>query len=179
MSAPVERMKKILALARRGVGGEKTTAEAMLARLMTKYGMTLADLENEAQPVARREFKYASEFDRKLLVQIVASVMGTAHFDVWRRRGRKALLFDLTALQFAEVDVRLAAYRPVLRRELVKATQRVFSAFVHANNLVNYDSGSADDAPVDMDEIEAIVALMRTMKPTPIHQQIEHEATAG
>jgi hypothetical protein len=166
-------MKKILALARRGVGGEKATAEAMLQKLLAKYSMTVADLESEAQPVTRREFKYATEYERRLLAQIVAFVLGTRTPDLWRRRGKKILFAELTALQFAEVDVRYTSYRAALRKELDKATERVFSAFIHSNDLgvaSNDDDAGASD--VDMAELAAIMALMQTMRPIPIHRQI-------
>lgn len=167
-------MKKILALARRGVGGEKSTAEAMLARLLAKYGMTVEDLDDEAQPRVQREFKYATEFERRLLVQIVAYVLGTRSVEIWRRRGKKALVFELTALQFAEVDVRYTAYRGALRKEMDKTTERVFSAFIHSNSLgVSSGDDDTDSPDMDMGELAAIMGLMQAMRPTPIHRQLE------
>ena len=181
MSTPIERMKKILALARRGVGGEKVTAEAMLAKLLAKYSMTIADLESEAQPVERREFKYSTEFERRLLSQIVASVLGTRSIAAWRRRGKKVVQFELTALQYAEVDVRYNAYRAPLRKELDKAATRVYAAFVQANDLgVGTDDDDDVQAPdMDWDELEAILALTRTIRPTPIRRQIAQEGAAA
>ena len=174
MSMPIQRMKKILALARRGVGGEKVTAEGMLAKLLAKYGMTVADLESDAGLAQRREFKYSTEFDRKLLSQIVASVLGTRSLTSWRRRGKRQVGFDLTALQFAEIDVRYNAYRGALRKELEKTTGRVYAAFVQANNL-GVSAGDDDEPAEDMDlnELHAILGLMQAMRPTPVHRQIE------
>lgn len=179
MSTPIERMKKILALARRGVGGEKATAEAMLEKLLAKYDMSIADLDGDAGLAQRREFKYSTEFDRKLLSQIVASVLGTRSLTSWRRRGKKQVGFDLTTLQFAEVDVRYSAYRGALRKELEKATGRVYAAFVQANNLgvsAGDDDEPADD--MDLDELHAILGLMQAMRPTPIHRQIAQGVAA-
>jgi len=181
MSTPIDRMKKILALARRGVGGEKETAQAMLEKLLAKYGMTVTDLESESQPATLREFKYSTEFERRLLSQIVACVLGTRSFAAWRLRGKKILKFELTALQYAEVDVRYNAYRSPLRKELDKATSRVYSAFVQANDL-GVSTDENDDTPppdMDWDELEAIMALTRTMRPTPIHRQIVQEGAAA
>jgi hypothetical protein len=145
----------------------------MLSKLLAKYSMTIEDLENEAQPVTRREFKYTTEYERRLLAQVIARVLGTMKPDIWRRRGKKALLIDLTALQFAEVDVRYTAYRDALRKELRKATERVLAAFIHSNDLgVASNDNGGPEAPYDMDELAAIMALMQTMRPTPIHRQI-------
>lgn len=181
MSTPIERMKKILALARRGVGGEKATAEAMLDKLLQKYGMTVADLDEVAQPTTRREFKYSTDFERRLLSQIVAFVLGTTSITSWRRRDKRSrtVRFDLTALQFAEVDVRYTAYRKVLSKDLEKTTERVYQAFVQANDLGVRSAGDAsNDEPMNMDELMAIMALMQTMRPTPIHRQIDLQAAA-
>jgi hypothetical protein len=79
--------------------------------------------------------------------------------------------FDLTALQYAEVDVRYTAMRVTLRKELDKAASRVYSAFIHTNNL-GVNTGDDEGPGMDMDELAAIMALMQTMRPTPIHRQI-------
>lgn len=180
MSSPIERMKKILALARRGVGGEKETAQAMLAKLLAKYEMSIEDLETDTQPAALREFKFATEHERRLLHQVIARVLGTRSPEVWRRRGKKILIADLTPLQFAEVDVRYTAYRTALRKELSKATERVLLAFIHSNDL---GVASSDDdesvEPRDLDELAAIMALMQTIRPTPIHRQISRSGGAA
>lgn len=183
MSTPVERMKKILALARRGVGGEQATAQAMLAKLLTKYGMTVDDLEGEAHPAERRFFTYRSDIERKLLIQIVANIIGAAGVHHWKRKGKRMIGFQLTALQFAEVDVRYEAYRKPLLKELEKTTNRVYAAFVHANDLgVSSGENDDDDRPApnmgELAELQAIMALMQTMRPTPIHRQLERQAAA-
>lgn len=51
----LEKIKKIKALADQGVGGEKTTAQAMLERLMQERGITEADLEVERVDHGQRE----------------------------------------------------------------------------------------------------------------------------
>lgn len=180
MNAPVERMKKILALARRGVGGEKTTAEAMLARLMCKYSLTIADLDDQALERTRRWFRCRTEADRRLLIQIVAFVLGQKDFDVWKRPGKRDRAVDLSPLEYAEVDVRYEACKPALQAELRKAEKRVFSAFVHANKLgvSAEEDDTRDVGPVDMDELVAIMALMQSMRPVQVHRQIGTRAAA-
>lgn len=177
MNTPIERMKKILALARRGEGGEKTTAEAMLQRLLDKYGMTIADLDDSEQPVERREFKYTTEIERRLLTQIVASVLQTRNVFAWKHRNKKIRSYELTALQYAEVDVCYTACRVALKKELAKATERLYMAFVQTNDLgVSDPNQEPTGSGLDLDELAAIMALMATMKPTPVHRQLERSA---
>lgn len=177
MTAPIDRVKKILALARRGVGGEKTTAEAMLARLMSKYGLTIVDLDDQAVERKKHWFKCSTEMERRLLSQIVCSVLGRRDVAIWRQKGKRDRAVELSPLEFAEVDVRFEACKPALRAELKKVESRVFVAFVHANHL-SADTGDDEDAaaPVDLDELAAIIGLMQGMKPVQVHRQIEHRA---
>lgn len=176
-NTPIERMKKILALARRGVDGEKVTAEAMLAKLLAKYKMTIEDLEGEVHPTARYKFTFKTKMEARLLVQIVASVLNTNSVNYWKHGQKKLRSFELTALQHAEVDVRYTAYRVALQKELDKAADRLYQAFIQANHLgVRSERDDGEPPNIDMDELQAIMALMATMKPTPIHRQLENAA---
>jgi hypothetical protein len=60
MSTSIEPMKKILALARCDVGGEQATSQAMPDKLLKKWGMKLADLDDQVHPIARDGFEDAS-----------------------------------------------------------------------------------------------------------------------
>ena len=44
----LKRLERVKALAERGVGGEKENAEALLKRLMAKYGISEDDIEDMA-----------------------------------------------------------------------------------------------------------------------------------
>lgn len=180
MNAPIERMKKILALARRGVGGEKTTAEAMLQRLMSKYNLTLADLEDQAAERTRHWFKCKNKRERLLLQQIAAFVLQSREYDFWSAKhlpGQRAI--SLTPLEFAEVDVRYQACKKALAAELVKVEARVYSAFIQANNLgLQRAEDAPEPPPMDPDELAAILGLMSGMNPVQVHRQIGNRAVA-
>jgi hypothetical protein len=178
-AAPIERMKKILALARRGVDGEKATAEAMLARLMHKYRLTIADLEDPAAERTKHWFKCRNKRERALLSQITAFVLQSREFDIWSAKtlpGERAV--SLTPLEFAEVDVRYEAYKVALKAELQKAEARIYSAFIQANNLGLSPLEDADhpSPPMDPEDLFAIMALMGGMKPVQVYRQIEDGA---
>jgi hypothetical protein len=178
MNAPIERMRKILALARRGVDGEKTTAEAMLGRLMAKYELTLADLEDQAAVRTRYWFKCKNEIERALLRQIVSCVLGDTRVALWSRRGSSERAAELSPLEFAEVDVRFQACKPALRAELRKAEARTLTAFIHTNRL-GVDAKSDDEGTMmDSDELAAVLGMMQGMKPIRFHRQISNNPSA-
>lgn len=66
------KLQKLLALAQQGEGGEAINAQALLERMMVKYGITDADLVNGVQKTLR----YATEdqIEYELLVCIISHV---------------------------------------------------------------------------------------------------------
>ena len=67
-------LKKIRALAERGVGGEADNAEEILRRLMEKYGVSEDELDEEER--RRHDFEYHGKEQEKLLRQVVYKVTG-------------------------------------------------------------------------------------------------------
>lgn len=56
-------LKKIRALAEHGVGGEAENAEKLLARMMKKYGISEAELDEETR--VRHDFTFSPRNGRK------------------------------------------------------------------------------------------------------------------
>lgn len=64
MERITDKLKKLLALAERGCGGEAENARRLLEEHLRKYGMTLEDIcENKT---SRRTFKYRNKEDARL-----------------------------------------------------------------------------------------------------------------
>lgn len=61
------------ALAERGVGGEKETAQKKLEQLMKKYGVEDSDLSEDKEE--DHEFKYHNEFEKKILRQLFYKIV--------------------------------------------------------------------------------------------------------
>lgn len=74
MADQTERLKKLYALAIRGVGGEKEQAQKLLEKLMQKYGVSLAELDEEQ--IKDFDIEVHGEFERKLLRQVVYKITG-------------------------------------------------------------------------------------------------------
>ena len=60
-------LNKLKALAERGVGGEKETAQRKLQELMEKYEIDENDLSDDKKE--KYQFKYKNEFEKKLIKQ--------------------------------------------------------------------------------------------------------------
>lgn len=85
----IQRIKKLQALAERGVGGEKETAAKMLQRLLEKNGIsTLEELEKEEAEYFL--FSYKGRHEIKLLKQCIYKVLGYSdNTEYYRTRGTR------------------------------------------------------------------------------------------
>ena len=126
----LEKIKKIKALADRGVGGEKTTAQATLERLMQEHGITEADLEVER--VETVFFPYHDELERRILIQVIFSVTGKSAFGcVGAVSGRKRKKYgtDCTAAQRLEIEFN--------HKFFYEAAKKEFEVFLYAFYMKN------------------------------------------
>lgn len=74
----LEKLGKVKALADRGEGGEKESAERTLAALMKRYGITEEDLEDTKATI--HWIRYKTDWERRLLGQLAYMHLGTGHF---------------------------------------------------------------------------------------------------
>lgn len=112
-----DRLRKIYELSVRGIDGERENAQALLIGLLGKHGLTLDDIL-DTDKRHHYDFRYKNEFERSLLNQIVARVLGTNEFGVWRRGKQRLNIYDLTASECAEVQLMYDEYRRALADEL-------------------------------------------------------------
>jgi hypothetical protein len=140
-----QRIKKLQALAERGVGGEKDTAEKMLQKLLKKNGIsTLAELEEDK--VEYFLFSYNGKHEIKLLKQCMYKVLGHSdHTTYFRSRGtRQKIGIYCTKAQKIEIELEFEFYRNVFYEEL----NNFMSAFIQAQEIF------PSDAPLDSKAIE-------------------------
>lgn len=75
----LRRIGKLLALADRGVDGERATAETMLANLLAKYGVSLEDITAQTRRTWT-ELEFDGQYEHTLLLQVVRKVTGKRDF---------------------------------------------------------------------------------------------------
>lgn len=132
MSNKAELLKKIKALADRGVDGEREGAQATLSRLMEKYGISEAELEEEHRETAW--FRYSQETERRLLNQIIYMVTGSSGYGcrgAYTGRKRKEMGADCTAAERLEIEANYAFFKAAMEQEL----EIFYSAFANKNRL--------------------------------------------
>lgn len=132
----IRRLERVKALAERGVGGEKENAEALLNRLMQKYGITNDDIEDTLE----RDFfiRYHSAWEEKLIYQISYMHLGRGHcsgtIGTYTRRPRKMVCVTCTPAQYIEIEADFEFYKVAWEEELAI----FYSAFISKNTIEVY-----------------------------------------
>lgn len=153
-------LKKIRALAERGVGGEADNAEEILRRLMEKYGVSEDELDEEER--RRHDFEYHGKEQEKLLRQVVYKVTGGyAYSLVYRASGRKVktrLGADCTAAEKVEIEFLFDFYTRLWERE----RDAFLSAFIQKHRIFTIRD-DIEPQEVSREELLKMQALMLGM----------------
>lgn len=153
-------LKKIRALAERGVGGEADNAEEILRRLMEKYGVSEDELDEEER--RRHDFEYHGKEQEKLLRQVVYKVTGGCAYNlVYRASGRKVktrLGADCTAAEKVEIEFLFDFYTRLWERE----RDAFLSAFIQKHRIFTIRD-DIEPQEVSREELLKMQALMLGM----------------
>lgn len=153
-------LKKIRALAERGVGGEADNAEEILRRLMEKYGVSEDELDEEER--RRHDFEYHGKEQEKLLRQVVYKVTGGYAYNlVYRASGRKVktrLGADCTAAEKVEIEFLFDFYTRLWERE----RDAFLSAFIQKHRIFTIRD-DIETQEVSREELLKMQALMLGM----------------
>lgn len=153
-------LKKIRALAERGVGGEADNAEEILRRLMEKYGVSEDELDEEER--RRHDFEYHGKEQEKLLRQVVYKVTGGYAYNlVYRASGRKVktrLGADCTAAEKVEIEFLFDFYTRLWERE----RDAFLSAFIQKHRIFTIRD-DIEPQEVSREELLKMHALMLGM----------------
>lgn len=177
MSNKTELLQKVKALADRGIGGEKESAQALLARLMEQYGITEAELEEDRREIAW--FGYSQEVERRLLNQIIYMVTGSSGYGcvgAHTNRKRKKMGADVTAAERLEIEAAYEFFKAAFNEEL----ETFLAAFANKNRLFPSpdkvaERNDKEETPEDRARALKVGLMMEGMERHTLHKQI----TAG
>lgn len=130
-------IKKLQALAERGVGGEKETAERKLQQLLEKNGIYSLD-ELEEDKAEYFLFGYNGKHEIKLLKQCMYKVLGAKEKkEYYKTRGKRQKIgIYCTMAQKIEIELEFEFYRNVFYEELPSFT----AAFIQAQGIFPPDA---------------------------------------
>lgn len=126
-----EKLKKIKALAERGVGGERESAMKLYRELLEKYQIEEAEVLEDW--VTLHWFGYSDNLEEDLLTQIFYKVTGSpqyyAHTGKYSRRKKRGC--ECTEVEAIEIKLLFDFYKRELKREM----EAFLIAFRSKNNL--------------------------------------------
>ncbi|KII38381.1 DUF2786 domain-containing protein [Pseudomonas fluorescens] len=163
------KLRKLLALAERGEGGEKDNAQRMLDKLLARHSLTIDDLIDERREI--RWFPAGNKFDRPLAAQILAKICNTIEIATYTSNKRKKQIgVQVTPAEAIEFEL----HYDTLRKALAASLDDAFSAFVQANKLFPCDR-SANFDPTVTDRDLRVLAMASAISATQINPRLEHK----
>lgn len=155
-----ELLRKLKALADRGVDGEQEQARRILNRLLKKYGVAETDLLDEAQ--REHTFKYFGPRERSLLVQVCYKITnGDRGIYAYRHgKGSKTeLCCHCTKAEAIQIGVEFDFYKELWKEE----EALFFRAFVYKHRIFsNRPSGEEDK--IGAEELLRIQLMMQGLQ---------------
>lgn len=146
----IELAKKLNALASGGVAGEKQNAQKALENLMEKYGISMAELEENTQQWVRF---IVTRSTRQLFFQVAMSVIGNRGATYRQHAKIQNILFlEATVAEHIEIQAKYDFYKSALLQE----QKTLFRAFVMKHNLYNIDAEGKTMDELTTEELEAI-----------------------
>ena len=172
----LKRLERVKALAERGVGGEKENAEALLKRLMEKYGISDEDIEDTS---TRTYFiRYQTQWERKLLHQIAYMHLGSGHsfgcVGTYTNRSRKKVGVECTPAQYIEIEADYEFFRTAMEEEM----SIFYTAFISKNNLFPPPELASPDDDSD-EEIDLVRAKKVSAFMMGIERRTRNKALPG
>lgn len=146
----LDRLKKLRALAERGVGGEKSTAQKKLNKLLKENNLTLESLD-EVTPQYFL-FKYTNKHTYRLLLQIMHKVVTPSLPDdlplnYYKSKGtRNKIGIYCTPAQKLEIELDYEFYTELLDREI----DTLLSAFIQKQDIFPANGPVSHIDPTEM-----------------------------
>lgn len=176
------KLRKLKALADRGVDGEADTAQRLLAKVAEKYGIILDELDLESEEKIRFEVKLPKEWQRDIFRQIVALMRMEKCGDLYNlevlefysfRSNPKQYYVHCTKAEWLE----LTAKYEVLARDYEKQIKSFTLAFLMRNDLLLPPSDDHDKKLTQKEREEYRMAsnLSYGIEKSVMNKQLEYE----
>ena len=171
MNTNTERLKKLYALALRGVDGEKEQATAILNRLIKKYGISLNELNEDI--IKTYDFTFHGKVEEKLLRQITYKVTNeTNHFHSLQyvdsgRKCRTQCQIDCTEAQKIEIEFLFDFHKKLWERE----AESLLFAYIQKHRLYGELKDGEEGEKCSPEKLEKLCAMMNGLSnETPVVQ---------
>lgn len=154
-----EKLKKLLALAERGVEGEAVNARRLLEKLCKEYGVSIEELLDENQ-VKYHFFEVGrNKIYLDLFAQCYYKVTNKDRLS-YKQISRSQIAVEMTAIQYAEMVSLFAWHKANFDNDLEEMKKNILIAYCRKHHLHSNEVNSDVDRELTADERERIIKIM-------------------
>lgn len=162
----IELIRKLQALADRGVGGEKETAQKKLTLLIEKYGISESELDESK--IKEHRIKYRGRYEKKLLVQVIYArgLRDEIYVPVCGKGMKSEFILKSTDSEAMQIRIEFDFYRQLFEEE----TDFLYECFLNKHGIFppNTKCVSIDRAAAEM-----MLSMMSALKDRNFTERIE------
>lgn len=175
MNKALDLAKKLKELSDRGIGGEKTTASAMLRKLMDKHKISIEEIDGEE----KNDYYFKVGNCHKLLFQIIKHVNYEIPVYKFPPKAVKQyslkgnLMISCTASEYIEIEAKNDFYSKLFKQE----EDLFFTAFLDANDLLVINPNKIENKDEDSEEYQKqlrIYQMAKSIKKGEFRKQISN-----
>lgn len=152
------KLKKLLALAERGVQGEAENARKLFEKLCKEYGVSMEELLDENQVKYYRFDIGRNAIYKELFVQCYCKVVQKNSLSFWRA-SRSQIEVEMTAFQYAELMSLFEWHKANFNKDLEDMKQNILLAYCRKHHLYS-DVKPDNDRELTADERERLIKIM-------------------
>lgn len=130
-----EKLGKLVNVAKRGVGGEKSNAVRILRAICKKNGIDFDDVMSEGGVKKEYEIRYSNMVEHRIITQIVHKFSDDWDMDIYYMKHRKTIYFETTPEKYAEILVAVEVLVKLFRQEKRKVKDALFYGFLGKHDL--------------------------------------------
>ena len=171
------KLKKLLALAEQGVGGEAINARRLLEKLCEQHGISVEELLDR-----ETKHRYTFEIGRskemmQIFVRCLAKVVDIENM-TYRQPTRSSISIEVTALQRAEILSLFNWHKSNYTQELEEFKRNFLSAYIGKHDLY-FESDSNESKDIeelteeDIARIHRVCAMSEAMSNNYYYKQLE------
>lgn len=128
-----DKLGKIVALAKHGIGGEKESALRLVKRICKKHDLDFEEVMNASEDIREYVYYYKTKTELKIVGQIIFKILDSQ--EIGQNKFRKALFFNCTPQQSVEIFSAIPIYLRAFQAEKKRIIEQLPSAFVIKHEL--------------------------------------------
>ena len=153
------KLKKLLALAERGIQGEAENARRLLEKLCKEYGVSIEELLDENQVKYYRFDIGRNAVYKDLFTQCYCKVAQKGSLS-YRQISRSQIEVEMTALQYAEIVSLFEWHKDNFNKDLEDIKQNILLAYCRKHHLYSDEVKPDNDRELTADECKRLLKIL-------------------